>query len=145
MRKFIFRIFPKFSPFPKTFLGNSPIFPIPLRKKFFGEMEALNTPSFRSRKLFSKLTWSSWNLLILKMHPSHPLSCYYVVTYTSIHVSNILPLTCHVWPQGPTSFRALDLQEAFISSLNESLLKIRMKFSYSTFYNSYKNHCQLFL
>ena len=42
MRKFIFRIFPKFSPFPKTFLGNSPIFPIPLRKKFFGEMEALN-------------------------------------------------------------------------------------------------------
>ena len=41
MRKFIFRIFPKFSPFPKTFLGNSPIFPIPLRKKFFGEMEAL--------------------------------------------------------------------------------------------------------
>ena len=42
MRKFIFRIFPKFSPFPKTFLGNSPIFPIPLRKKFFGEMEALD-------------------------------------------------------------------------------------------------------
>ena len=42
MRKFIFRIFPKFSPFPKTFLGNSPIFPIPLRKKFFGEMEALS-------------------------------------------------------------------------------------------------------
>ena len=43
MRKFIFRIFPKFSPFPKTFLGNSPIFPIPLRKKFFGEMEALTS------------------------------------------------------------------------------------------------------
>ena len=38
---------------------------------------------FQIRKLFSKLTWSSWNLLILKMHhPSHPLSCYYVVTYT---------------------------------------------------------------
>ena len=94
---------------------------------------------FQTRKLFSKLTWSSWNLLILKMHPSHPLSCYYVVTYTSIHVSNILPLTCHDWPQGPTSFRALDLQEAFISSLNESLLKIQMKFSYSTFYNLFKN------
>ena len=46
MRKFIFRIFPKFSPFPKTFLGNSPIFPIPLRKKFFGEMEALKKSSF---------------------------------------------------------------------------------------------------
>ena len=45
MRKFIFRIFPKFSPFPKTFLGNSPIFPIPLRKKFFGEMEALHPNS----------------------------------------------------------------------------------------------------
>ena len=53
MRKFIFRIFPKFSPFPKTFLGNSPIFPIPLRKKFFGEMEALNALTCPIRKRFS--------------------------------------------------------------------------------------------
>ena len=54
MRKFIFRIFPKFSPFPKTFLGNSPIFPIPLRKKFFGEMEALRI--FAMRKLKNVLS-----------------------------------------------------------------------------------------
>ena len=66
MRKFIFRIFPKFSPFPKTFLGNSPIFPIPLRKKFFGEMEALHGKN-HGRRLFTPIPQNvfeqkEWNL-----------------------------------------------------------------------------------